>query len=388
MSEVQAGDPHEPSYYEIALTNRQVLVAFVILLVCVVGAFFAGVWVGRGGAPRQAGTVAASQVAQANPNGQPLQELQFFSGKPGQSAPSAQPEAQPTAANPSTAVAPAPATAPSVSTSPNQSLAADLSAKPEVTTAAPAGSEALSPVPQPPPGSDAEPSATAAPATHAPPVTIAANGAKPKTPSPSPAASTAPVTPTPATASGAPSAGATAGSASSSAPAAGKSPELTAGEMVVQVFSSADGEQAKKTLTRVNKGGYKAYLSPLLVGKQTMYRVRIGPFTDRAQARRSPISEEEVPPRHVDHALRRDPVTEPGPSRAPEGCVLPSAAGRASINARALVVAGARRGRIRESSGASASPGRSIRGLHASPLRRCSTSWTRSWPGGSCSGTA
>ena len=38
----------ESSYYEIALTNRQVMSAFVILLVCVLAAFFGGVWVGRG----------------------------------------------------------------------------------------------------------------------------------------------------------------------------------------------------------------------------------------------------------------------------------------------------------------------------------------------------
>ena len=38
---------HEPSYYEIALTNRQVLVVFVVLLVCVVAAFFSGVWIGQ-----------------------------------------------------------------------------------------------------------------------------------------------------------------------------------------------------------------------------------------------------------------------------------------------------------------------------------------------------
>lgn len=37
-----------PSYYEIALTQRQVVIAFVILLVCLVAAFFSGVWVGSG----------------------------------------------------------------------------------------------------------------------------------------------------------------------------------------------------------------------------------------------------------------------------------------------------------------------------------------------------
>ena len=36
---------HEPSYYEIALTNRQVVVAFVILLLCLVSAFFSGLWI-------------------------------------------------------------------------------------------------------------------------------------------------------------------------------------------------------------------------------------------------------------------------------------------------------------------------------------------------------
>jgi DedD protein len=65
-----------------------------------------------------------------------------------------------------------------------------------------------------------------------------------------------------------------------------KPSELAPGEMVVQVFSSSDGEQAKKTVQRVNKGGFKAYVSPLQVGAQTMYRVRIGPFTDRASAQK------------------------------------------------------------------------------------------------------
>ena len=39
---------HESSYYEIALTNRQVLTIFVVLLTCLVAAFLSGVWVGRG----------------------------------------------------------------------------------------------------------------------------------------------------------------------------------------------------------------------------------------------------------------------------------------------------------------------------------------------------
>ena len=69
----------EPSYYEIALTNRQVLVAFVILLCCVLAAFFAGVWVGRG-SPAAAAD-APQQAAAPTPtlSEEQPQELAFFS---------------------------------------------------------------------------------------------------------------------------------------------------------------------------------------------------------------------------------------------------------------------------------------------------------------------
>src|SRR3954469_11054127 len=76
---------HEPSYYEIALTNRQVIVAFVILLVCLVSAFFSGVWIGRESGARAA---AEQMVRNAPPpeeekkEGQNLEEFEFFdSGK-------------------------------------------------------------------------------------------------------------------------------------------------------------------------------------------------------------------------------------------------------------------------------------------------------------------
>ena len=47
-------ETREPSYYEVALTNRQVLVAFVALLVCLLAAFLSGVWVGQDAGGRQA----------------------------------------------------------------------------------------------------------------------------------------------------------------------------------------------------------------------------------------------------------------------------------------------------------------------------------------------
>lgn len=68
---------HEPSYYEIALTNRQVMVAFVILLSCLLGTFFAGVWVGRSEAEPRQSIVAADRPLE---NGTGARELDFFAG--------------------------------------------------------------------------------------------------------------------------------------------------------------------------------------------------------------------------------------------------------------------------------------------------------------------
>ena len=69
----------EPSYYEIALTNRQVLGFFVVLLLCVVGAFFSGIWLGKkqpGEGPMLA--QAESVAAETTEAQEPLEELNFF----------------------------------------------------------------------------------------------------------------------------------------------------------------------------------------------------------------------------------------------------------------------------------------------------------------------
>jgi cell division septation protein DedD len=71
-------ESQEPSYYEIALTNRQVLVAFVVLLACVLLAFFAGVWVGKGSPA--AATEAAEPAPEPTPVAGEPEELSFFNG--------------------------------------------------------------------------------------------------------------------------------------------------------------------------------------------------------------------------------------------------------------------------------------------------------------------
>jgi cell division septation protein DedD len=236
-------DSHEPSYYEIALTNRQVLVAFVVLLLCMLGAFFSGVWVGRGASPTKSPVQAAKPVP---PDG-PLEEYAFFSddakGRPA--------AAQPTA--PAAGPKPGPSPPAATPTPPGTTLMADLGAKPSTP---PAGPESMGEAGEPPlPANDAAASPPAGSASEQP--------AAPKPAAPEPAA------PKPA-----------------ATPPAPTRPNLAADEMVVQVFSSSDLAQARSIMERLRKGGYNAFLSPVEVGSQTMQRVRIGPYTDRARAQR------------------------------------------------------------------------------------------------------
>ena len=196
----------DPSYYEIALTNRQVLVAFVILLVCMLAAFFAGLWAGRGGIPISSpdpAEVLAEQPPPPTDDG--LEEFTFFS----------EPEEE----------AEEPADLDELASQPNPdtTLVEDLGGK----LPPPAESKPRI-VPEDPPEQ--------------------ANPAIPRTTARKPP-------PPPAT-----------------------------GELIVQVFSSADQKQARKVLKQMLDSGYSAFMSPVEVGELTMYRVRLGPFAERAKA--------------------------------------------------------------------------------------------------------
>ncbi|KAB2959613.1 MAG: hypothetical protein F9K18_11505, partial [Thermoanaerobaculia bacterium] len=70
---MESTEPREPSYYEVALTHRQVLVAFVVLLTCLLAAFLSGVWVGRGAEP--ATRVAAAPPPSVAPASPPIEQL-------------------------------------------------------------------------------------------------------------------------------------------------------------------------------------------------------------------------------------------------------------------------------------------------------------------------
>jgi cell division septation protein DedD len=250
-------NPHEPSYYEIALTNRQVIVAFVILLVCLVSAFFSGVWIGRESGARAA---AEQMVRNAPPpeeekkEGQNLEEFEFFdSGKNAKAAGGDRAKGAP-------APAPSPAPPPpaqSTAQSSDSTLAEDFGVEDEDPEAAPRA--AVEPTPRDRRGRQKpEPAEQTTAATPKPERTVQAKAPASETPA-RPGRRTETAAPEPA---------------------------RGAGQVVIQVFSSSEKDQAVKIRDRLVSGGQKAYLSPVEVAGRTMYRVRIGPFDSRDRAQK------------------------------------------------------------------------------------------------------
>lgn len=221
---------HEPSYYEIALTNRQVVVAFVILLLCLVSAFFSGLWIGRESSARaQEQIVRDVPPSPAAPQeGQDLDELAFFEDeqKPG-SGETALPDATPTPAQDTT-------------------LLEDFGGEPD---------EVTEPDPDLPEGRRRR-GRNAEDAAEDGEEIVAAATPAPVRPAPTPASPGKP------------------------------EPRVVAGQVVIQVFSSPELDQAEKVRDRLIGGGHKAYLSPVQVAGRTMHRVRIGPFDSRGDAQK------------------------------------------------------------------------------------------------------
>lgn len=269
-------ETHEPSYYEIALTNRQVVVAFVILLTCLVAAFFSGVWIGREATAR----AAQEQIVRNTPppqdaEGKNLEELEFFDPKAKKDHKDHKKEA-------------------AASASADAATRQDTVEKP-----VPGASSPIQPAPASSQGSQASQASQASPrkATLADELAGRRTGtaARPQpsaeTPAPAPAPKRAVPAPAPAAdeeAEEAPvpaprkTAKARDKTASSSAgtTAAGK------GAYVIQVFSSPDKAQADRIRAQLAGGGQKAFLSPIDRGGRTMYRVRVGPFKSHDDAQK------------------------------------------------------------------------------------------------------
>ena len=233
-------ETNEPSYYEIALTNRQVVVAFVLILSCVLVAFLAGVWLGRdmGGPlfaqempPAPGRPAPADSIAEIPAEGDDAgAEFQFFSEP-----------------NPGS---PAPKTAEKPLKKPDLRELYEGDEKKPTTLAEDVGSA--------PPPSQAPAVKEPAPPPKTP---------RPKTPPP-PAAKTVekPVPPTKAP------------------PAKPVTPAAEAEIVTIQVFSGRDEAQAKKVHQKLEEAGLLSFLSPIEVDGMTMHRVRVGRFRDKEQA--------------------------------------------------------------------------------------------------------
>lgn len=229
-------EAHEPSYYEIALTNRQVVAAFVVLLACVIVSFLGGLWVGRESATREAEAVLRDTPppAQVAETGAPANsKLDFFSVPQG-----------------------------STQVDPNDkagkgTLREDLDRRDQTL-----GTPSLDPN-----GGVETADATDAAEEPAPPPPV--EKAPPaKAPAPEPRPDKKPA------------------KAEKGGKAERGDPEPPKGSFVVQVFSTSERDQAVKVRNRLTGGGEKAYLSPVKASGGTMYRVRIGPFTSRDAAQK------------------------------------------------------------------------------------------------------
>ncbi len=241
-------EPQEPSYYEIALTHRQVLFGFVILLGCLMAAFFSGVWMGRGGEGVQ--VAAAEPVAQeARETASTLPEVNFFSEKE-TSLPANE-------ADSNAGSTPGSETRPTANDKTPVQLSQEAKLRrrarirqrreEEARKAARAQQVAVDDQ-QVAPGSTAKPPVEKV----TPPEPTPARAAQPK-----PAAPTSAAVPT------------------------------ATQRFVIQVLSTRDRSKAQDVVDRLKAAGYSTLMSTFEQNSQVMHRVRVGPFSSRAEAERA-----------------------------------------------------------------------------------------------------
>ena len=245
-------DVNETSYYEIALTNRQVVVAFVILLTLVLAVFLTGVWVGRDGQPRvvHAEPAQPGEAATAAELDN-MEEFKFFEEQQAQKAELDKPDLGRLASQPNR----------------DTTLAQDVGSSRSRPAETPAQQQA-------PPARQASPP----PSQQTPPPQRQASPPPPRQAPPPPQAAPPRRTPPPPAQTPAPA---------QAPPAASAQP--AAGTFVVQVFSTHDQEQASRVQQDLQQLSYRAFLSTIDMGGQTMYRVRIGPYRDRTKAEKVKI---------------------------------------------------------------------------------------------------
>ena len=280
-------DSGEATHYQIELTSRQVLAALVVILVCLFAAFFSGVWIGRNAEADSA----ANELARVDEVSRGGERFDFFSktGTP-----------HPAGAGPSGAATDE--TQPGEPDFPSSPAGAaidqgDFGPDPDDAEIAPTEGDQAS-------MTDADPDALfegdEAAATDddlAPPEEMGRGGrrrraaaraeeeANPDAAESEPAAATATEV-----------AGGSARTAAAATPAAAAAKPAAAAEPAppaptgdgpgfhIQVLATSDRDKAQALVARLVDADFKAFIVPSNEGSRTMYRVRVGPFSDRAMA--------------------------------------------------------------------------------------------------------
>jgi cell division septation protein DedD len=272
-------DSGEATHYQIELTSRQVLAALIVLLVCLFASFFAGVWIGRNAEADQA----AHELARVDEVARGGERFDFF-GKTGPPDGAAAPADG--AAAPDSDLAPAAAGSLDdtdfgpdaedeelLGDEGDQPIMADTDPDALFEDDAAEGDAALPPPEEMGRGGRrrrgaaraAEKAGGAADAEAAVADEAASPGAAENAGAP---ASTAPASTVPA----------------SPAPAAAPPAAAAESGFHIQVLATGDRDKAEALVKRLVDADFKAFIAPSNEGGKTVYRVRVGPFPDRAAA--------------------------------------------------------------------------------------------------------
>jgi cell division septation protein DedD len=254
-------EPSEATHYQVELTSRQVLAALVVLLICLFAAFFAGVWIGRNAEADQA----AHELASVDSVARAGERFDFFSRT---AAPAAgdDGEAGSGAAEDDSSSSALDDPALGASTSLDES---DFGPDPSDEELDRLGTE-----PADPEDLFADDPAAADDAALPPPEEMGRGGRRrrAKAKAEETAAATVedqPVETTP-----------------DDAAAPARPAGLAESGFHIQVLATSDRAKADALVGRLVDADFKAFIVPSNEGGRTIYRVRVGPFPDRALATR------------------------------------------------------------------------------------------------------
>jgi cell division septation protein DedD len=264
----------EATHYQIELTSRQVLAALVVLLICLFASFFSGVWIGRNAEADSA----ANELARVDEVARGGERFDFFSKTGTPHAAGAAPSGAATdETRPGEPDFPAPRAEASIDQG-------DFGPDPDDAEIAPAEGDQTS-------MTDADPDAlfegdegAATDDELAPPEEMgrrrrrAAAQAKEEARVAAAGSEPAAATGTATTSGGARTATAVPPAAGAAKPAAAES------GFHIQVLATSDRGKAEALVARLVGADFKAFIVPSNEGGRTMYRVRVGPFSDRAIA--------------------------------------------------------------------------------------------------------